>query len=472
MPRIRKRAVLVAAIIFFLIVCLNRASGAKSFLLVRTWHFRWAMHDTFAAIGLASILSKQPMLQLVGQDSYEVVFEFRVKSKLPPEAGIRFRTYGVQSAEDRACSSSIDPETQAIVYRCPLELHSDAQGLTLRIITPNWQSSEYHISVPLPASIVNEPGHYGVRIALVGDNQFAATQFTKLLHSLRSWRPALLVHLGDAVQQADDSRAWSTDFWNPIAWAGLLSSPIVLLAGNHDTPSLYSPAKSYGSFTLAGGRLFVLIVNAQTPDTHSQRAHIAAAFDSPDARKAHRRIVLTHMSPFIEYWDPVSWVDGGEREWNRHVREEYMPLWSVPSDPTTDVRHFKPADLVVSGHQHNYQRLSLADTHYITVGGGGGTLDYDRVCDWSTEGDLATCVGEEENARDGNEASWRILGMPHAVKTVVRYHYAILDIQHSVYDDTDPAEERLPGHGAAREHLSITWTAYDADGGPIDMLVL
>jgi hypothetical protein len=40
-------------------------------------------------------------------------------------------------------------------------------------------------------------------------------------------------------------------------------------------------------------------------------------------------------------------------------------------------------DLVVSGHQHNYERGEKNGVMYGIIGGAGGDLDFDRVDDWN-----------------------------------------------------------------------------------------
>jgi len=36
-------------------------------------------------------------------------------------------------------------------------------------------------------------------------------------------------------------------------------------------------------------------------------------------------------------------------------------------------------NLVLSGHQHNYQRGKRSNTHYVVSGGAGGEMDHDQV---------------------------------------------------------------------------------------------
>ena len=51
-----------------------------------------------------------------------------------------------------------------------------------------------------------------------------------------------------------------------------------------------------------------------------------------------------------------------------YVRKNWLPLWKKWQ-----------VDLVISGHQHNYQRGFKDGIHFVVSGGGGSKLDTDRV---------------------------------------------------------------------------------------------
>jgi len=89
---------------------------------------------------------------------------------------------------------------------------------------------------------------------------------------------------------------------------------------------------------------------------------------SAESQSADFRVVVVHIPPFLEYWDPDSWNEKGEKHWGEFVRKRFVPLF----------RKYK-VDLVISGHQHNYQRGDRDGITYAIIGGAGGSLDYDRV---------------------------------------------------------------------------------------------
>ncbi len=81
-------------------------------------------------------------------------------------------------------------------------------------------------------------------------------------------------------------------------------------------------------------------------------------------------VVVVHIAPFIEFWDPITW-ERGESHWNDYVRDRMVPLFERYG-----------VDLVISGHQHNYQRGSRNSVTYLITGGAGGALDRVRVENW------------------------------------------------------------------------------------------
>lgn len=92
--------------------------------------------------------------------------------------------------------------------------------------------------------------------------------------------------------------------------------------------------------------------------------------ESEEFQSASFRIVFVHIAPFIELWDPKAWKSG-ESQWGNFVRRNWVPLF--------EKYH---VDLVVSGHEHAYQRGERNGVVYAIIGGGGGELDTQRVEDW------------------------------------------------------------------------------------------
>jgi hypothetical protein len=82
------------------------------------------------------------------------------------------------------------------------------------------------------------------------------------------------------------------------------------------------------------------------------------------------RIVVVHIPPFMEYWERSTW-ESGERNWGDFIRKRYVSLFETHN-----------VHLVISGHQHNYERGKRNGIYYTVIGGAGGNLESEKVFDW------------------------------------------------------------------------------------------
>ncbi|KAJ2616415.1 hypothetical protein H4S08_000806 [Coemansia sp. RSA 1365] len=251
------------------------------------------------------------------------------------------------------------------------------------------------------------------RVLVMADNQNESTRFRRLLALAQNYYrdsdgPDFILHVGDAVQSAENLGDWQTQLFSPMEDVGAYQHhvPLVFIPGNHDhdkeriqknnnyymdmyhglnkTNELEKPAVTNGSYhqfhhSMSIGSARVIVLDAECP-SEEQSAFLLHELQSDAFQKAHFRIIAIHIPPYIEYWDPNAWNDEGEKYWGEHIRLEYDPLF----------RKYR-VDLVVSGHQHNYQRATVhrstdpgsADKiTYAIVGGAGGDLDLKRVEDW------------------------------------------------------------------------------------------
>ncbi|KAJ1735511.1 hypothetical protein LPJ61_000504 [Coemansia biformis] len=251
------------------------------------------------------------------------------------------------------------------------------------------------------------------RVLVIADNQNGPTVFRRVLDAIQRHYgsgsgPDAVLHVGDAVQSVDSLGDWQKQMFSPMEDGGgyLQRAPLVFVPGNHDhdkrrtpnnanvyadmyhglyrTDDLDSVAVKNGSYhrfhhslSLGGARLIVL--DAECP-SEEQSAFLERELRSDAFQAARFRIVAVHIPPFMEFWDPYAWNKKGEKHWGEHVRLEYNRLF----------REHR-VDLVISGHQHNYQRSTVrrgedparaSTITYAIVGGAGGALDRKRVEDW------------------------------------------------------------------------------------------
>ncbi|KAI8393824.1 Metallo-dependent phosphatase-like protein [Radiomyces spectabilis] len=220
-----------------------------------------------------------------------------------------------------------------------------------------------------------------IRVAAMADNQFGMNTFATLLRQVSrlKHKPHYLLHAGDAVQQYFSLRQWETDFVGPLTYYHLgQSMPMIYAHGNHDHDPTYeyhytrtNPSNDpWYAFSMANGAIRWCILDSNL-DWIQQDEWLRRELASEASQQAHFRVVVVHVPPFIEYWEPEGWFEKKQSEWGAFVKDRFVPLFEKYG-----------VDLVISGHQHNYQRGERNGVHYAIIGGAGGDLDFEKVADW------------------------------------------------------------------------------------------
>lgn len=223
-----------------------------------------------------------------------------------------------------------------------------------------------------------------IRIAALADNQFGMLTFSSLLRQIRKFpkkqKPQFLLHAGDAVQNYPSLRQWQTDFVSPLTVHGLSQKmPLIYAHGNHDydskgeytyTRTRVSDDNPWFAFSMANGALRFIVLDSNV-DWELQDQWLKEEIVSQEFQQAQFRVVVVHVPPFLEYWDPEAWFQQHQSEWGAFIKDRYVPLFEESG-----------VDLVISGHQHNYERGERNGIHYAIIGGAGGDLDFDQVKDW------------------------------------------------------------------------------------------
>lgn len=222
-----------------------------------------------------------------------------------------------------------------------------------------------------------------IRMAAIADNQFGMLTFSSLLRQIRklSNLPQFLIHAGDAIQNYPSLRQWQTDFSGPLSAYGLgQTTPLIYAHGNHDYDMRgeYTYTRSHGihenpwfAFSMANGAIRFIILDSNI-DWELQDQWLQKEIGSEPFQQAQFRVVVVHVPPFLEYWDPEAWFQQGQSQWGAFIKDRYVPLFEQGG-----------VDIVISGHQHNYERGERNGVHYAIIGGGGGDLDFDQVTDWA-----------------------------------------------------------------------------------------
>jgi hypothetical protein len=214
-------------------------------------------------------------------------------------------------------------------------------------------------------------------LAMWADNQHGADIFgRRTVPLLARLRPHVLLAAGDLVDDGSDPDDWRDHLYRP-ARELLATVPWFPVRGNHDGESeaardhcpLPETDRWYAR-TVGPLRIVVLDTNVPHDPASEQHAWLRREVGSEAWRDATFRLVSFHHPPFTSLWDRT----GYDGEWG--VREHLVPILEAAG-----------ADLVVCGHAHAYERGARprpdgGSTHYLVIGGGGGTLDTVGVHPW------------------------------------------------------------------------------------------
>lgn len=146
----------------------------------------------------------------------------------------------------------------------------------------------------------------------------------------------------------------------PSAWLALFD-PLTdrgrwMARGNHDNPSTLAGLVAYGPVSRnVGGARVVILDTQQRVDVGTSQ--YATARNALCGASEPMRVLVAHNP-----W----WLGAGARH----------PSWTFPGSPAAMdalVRDCK-VSLVLSGHEHNYQRLQRGAATYVVVGTGGAGL--------------------------------------------------------------------------------------------------
>jgi predicted phosphodiesterase len=201
---------------------------------------------------------------------------------------------------------------------------------------------------------------------------------------------ALIAHIGDVVQSNGNLKEWKTYWMGPLNEKNIgQRTPIVVARGNHDgnhpfaysyifNPGFTNSWFAFNVFTSerkyeTSTRIIVLDSNWEDPEENGirdrQTIWLEYELSHPASKKAAVRVVLLHVPPYLEYWDPKVYEEENQK-WGDFIRKEWQPLFETHR-----------VNLVVSGHSHIYQKGEVDGTTYVILGGGGAPLDQEKASD-------------------------------------------------------------------------------------------
>jgi hypothetical protein len=208
-----------------------------------------------------------------------------------------------------------------------------------------------------------------------GDSQGGWATFVELTQQMTGGGDVFSIGLGDLVAEGCDERQWQAfaQCLQPL----LAEHPVFPIVGNHDydgyyndlTPLRYrqvvlgdTTRPAYFAWTYGGASFLALDPNEAFPlgITGTQRAWLFDQLDSPGWRAATWRFLLIHQPPYAQGWPGYHGDD--------FIRQIVDSLAEA-----------KQIDFVLSGHAHDYERLTKTygtqRTHFFVLGGAGGGLE-------------------------------------------------------------------------------------------------
>jgi predicted MPP superfamily phosphohydrolase len=212
-----------------------------------------------------------------------------------------------------------------------------------------------------------------LRIAVYGDVRGGHATHRNLVEAMRGESPDMIIATGDIVLRGHDEGDWQR-FFNVLGDI-LPVIPYYVAIGNHDigrtgdelrtadqvfatpAPPANRPAATYWySYDVANVHLVFLDSNSY--ERREQRDWFEQDLADARKRKVRAIIVACHDGPYSR----------GSHRGNSVAQRDYVPL----------LTKYK-VDLILSGHDHTYQRGNIGGLEWIVSGGGGASL-YSQAC--------------------------------------------------------------------------------------------
>ncbi|GMR11115.1 MAG: hypothetical protein BMS9Abin28_1939 [Anaerolineae bacterium] len=228
-------------------------------------------------------------------------------------------------------------------------------------------------------------GEPDLRFAVIGDSGFGDDQTRELIELMEGYDLDFVLHTGDAVYRANEesgpAEAFARKYFKMFAPL-MLEVPIFPVLGNHDFDQ---PARSNGRPFFV--RAFPALTDPSVPESALgtwyafERSGIqfimldSQAFHGTGGRAEQTAWLEERLEdPSFRFSIPVfhspPYTSGLHRNDGKALRLKWGPLFEAAQVP-----------LVLSGHDHNYERIERNGVTYVVSGGGSPVLyrQTDRV---------------------------------------------------------------------------------------------
>lgn len=218
--------------------------------------------------------------------------------------------------------------------------------------------------------VTPSPDYNTYHFGILGDNRTHPDRFATIAKKLASHKCDLVIHSGDIMSDGANRQEWYDQWFTPAAPL-LRYSPVFVAWGNHEKPydpkswlHYYYPTRSQinnrGYFTYRYGPVQFIHLNTYEPYTPGSQQY--TWLDTVLAENdADFTICVMHVSPIS---GSAHARDGDVI----NIRKQLLPLI---------LRY--DVDLLVTGHDHTYDRSVVNNTQFLVAGGAGAPLYGARI---------------------------------------------------------------------------------------------
>lgn len=212
-----------------------------------------------------------------------------------------------------------------------------------------------------------------ITVGVVGDSGSGSKDQYTMAGVLKDMSPSLILHTGDVVYKNGSERRYYANFYKP--YQPLLGSvPFYPVLGNHDVRT-QNGAPYLQAFDL--------------PNDNPQRTERYYSFDYGPAHFVALDSELYYADNAVPAAQQKAWLEQDLRSTKLPWKVVFLhrPLYSSSAGPhpggdakvqadLAPVLERGGVELVLTGHQHNYERFKPINgvTYFVTGGGGGESL--------------------------------------------------------------------------------------------------
>lgn len=302
--------------------------------------------------GEGARLVRGPYFTRVGEAEAHLAFE----TDLPSRAEVRFRALGGEGP--------LAPLDRVVVD----EVLSTRHLMRLEGLLPG-RAYRYRVSATAPGLspvVADDDFHtppdarHPLRLVVTGDTRSGHEVHEQVVRAIAAEDPDLVLMTGDLVATGSDEAEWQR--WFDIEAPLLRHVPVCSAIGNHEywrnadgaprfARLFEREGATWTSFDLSG--VHVVLLDSEAYRDPAQLAWLRR--DLAEALTRHPRALLavTHHGPY----------SSGLHGDNADAKRDYVPLLEAAG-----------VTLLLSGHDHDYERGQVGGLRYIVSGGGGAEL--------------------------------------------------------------------------------------------------